>query len=348
MRRDHQDISGKGVKIYTCYDSKGWICGYLIPTHQPTPLMLINLECLHADYKGKLARVDLAADFVPADRSPDELRDWHQRHMILRGQPSKMFEEDETVYWVNQQYRTSPKRKEGEDGKLYWTNPQKRSNRDIAAYSDRASKVHGLDVAHCELRFLSPEALRAQNIHRPTDLIGLDPAPIFARNIKLVDMSAADRKRKQFIRQIIADINQRQRSPREYQSPEYADLMDRYRANWSRRAASIWDRAGLNNAQDFNRTFPATSRRMQTIPIDVLQIPHRITTDLVRNGDIDIAGKSKPNVMHSAVVIFPEIKLSARNNDDRPEYPHRSTAPFKKTRKRRRHRRRKDTLWGFI
>jgi hypothetical protein len=158
-----------------------------------------------------------------------------------------------TTYWVRQNGR------------------QRRSNRDLALYADRASKLDpNQKVAHLELRFLNAGAVRRAGLANPKDLIRLDPSLLFEQNIQLVDFNFATWQRAVIKAAVNADRAT-------YRSKTTSRFVDMYRAALPRRVLSFLVRSGCDRVQRAKDLQPKYLRACTTIPIEVMQIPDRLS-----------------------------------------------------------------------
>ncbi|WP_404653740.1 hypothetical protein [Bradyrhizobium sp. USDA 336] len=160
-------ILGRKVWFEDIVDAKGNRWGVRLPLHQPTPALLVALD----KYGGSLSRFDIAFDIFPRDMSIELMAKVIRECAILRWRrPQAMFEIEGTLYWTE------------------WHAGEVRPDRNLAEYHDFPSKIDGRPTAHLELRFQTSDATKAQNLHLPSQLIGLNPRALFDKHIRIIDL----------------------------------------------------------------------------------------------------------------------------------------------------------------
>lgn len=247
------DVQGTKPIIEACRRADN-IWGYRGRIHQPKTQTLFLLDDLLPKYHGTLCRFDVAFDFNGISA------DWLEQRCILRWRrPGPMRNYGDTVYWVAQSVR------------------KKRSNRDIALYADRPSKITGEpDCTHFELRFYGTPAVRREGIKRPSQLIGLDPAELFQKHIKVVDFDdeAAERLKCRFIQRQVKRERMKYRSnPQRDRSRSMREFLDRYRARNCQRFTYLYDRAIHNRVQRIKDLNPKFVSKLKPLSLVVLHLP---------------------------------------------------------------------------
>ncbi|MCK1547168.1 hypothetical protein IVB12_35915 [Bradyrhizobium sp. 179] len=160
-------ILGRPVWFKDISDAEGNRWGVRLHLHQPTPELLTALD----KYGGSLSRFDIAFDIFPFDMSIELMAKVIRECAILRWRrPQAMFEFESTLYWTE------------------WHLGQIRPDRNLAEYHDLPSKIDaGKPAVHLELRFQTSDAAKAQNLHRPSQLIRLNPRALFDKHIRILD-----------------------------------------------------------------------------------------------------------------------------------------------------------------
>jgi hypothetical protein len=233
------------------------VWGRRVRVHQPKIQTLHLLDDLLPKYHGSLCRFDVAFDFTGISPS------WLERRCILRWRrPGPMRDYGDTVYWVAQSVR------------------KKRSNRDIALYADRPSKITGEpDCTHFELRFYGTPAVRREGIKRPSQLIGLDPAELLQKHIKVVDFDdeATERLKCRFIQRHVKRERMMYRSnPQRDRSRSMRQFIDRYRARNHQRLTYLYDRAIHNRVQRIKDLNPKFVSKLKPLSLVVLNLPFQL------------------------------------------------------------------------
>lgn len=238
-------VQAQGCKAwYVACEANGMDAGYRLIVHQPKPATLKLLDQHQRDHGGKLCRFDVALDLLTSPKKRHAMRRWLEAHAVLRSRRSGSMN---TV-----------------GATLYWTNyAPKRSNRDLVLYADRPSKITGGPCVHFELRFYNSAAIRRAGYGHARDLIALNPRQLFARHVKLIDMEPL---RLRMIRKAVAD--DRNKRSRRLDHP----ITDRYRARIPDRLRWM-----LRYAQEVKDWLPTRVARLQSISIDVLRVPRRLS-----------------------------------------------------------------------
>lgn len=176
-------ILGRKVWFEDIKDAAGNRWGSRLPLHQPTPELLHALD----QYGGCVSRSDIAFDIFPLRLSLEEMAAFIRQNVILRWRRAQpMFDCKSTLYWAEQHEQSQ------------------RPDRNLAEYHDLPSKLNGQPAIHLELRFQTAEAVKAENIHLPSDLEKLNPRALFDKHIRIID----------FQRHIQSDISSSRHSDR--------------------------------------------------------------------------------------------------------------------------------------
>jgi hypothetical protein len=139
------------------------LVGWRLILNQPSPATILALDSLALRYKGVISRLDIAVDVPAAD-----LQDQVRQTAVLRWRPKgQMYDSANVTYWID--YRN------------------RRPYRNLAVYADKASRITGEACVHLELRFMRAQSVRAQGIHRPRDLLNINPQALFDKHIKWSD-----------------------------------------------------------------------------------------------------------------------------------------------------------------
>jgi hypothetical protein len=163
-----------------------------------------------------------------------------------------------------------------EENALYWTelsSRSRRSNRDLVVYEDRPSKITGAACTHLELRFYGTPSVRKQGIERIRDLMEINPRLLFQRHVKLVDFDPEELKQRQVRAAIRHDIAF-------YRGKETNAFTDKYRASIPRRVSSLVQRQCRGRVQQVKNVYPHHVKRLESISIDVLNLPDRLSWPL--------------------------------------------------------------------
>jgi hypothetical protein len=250
MRREIEPVYGRSLWAVPCKDRLNNSVGYRIGLHQPNIAVLPVLEQFQRRDRGKLCRVDIAVDLTTQSSA------WIAQHCLLRWRRSgPMHDEENALYWIEQHSRS------------------RRSTRDLILYADKPSKITGQDCTHLELRFYSTPAIRKQGFEKITDLIGINPHLLFQRHIKLVEFDPEALKQSQ-VRAAI------ERDKAFYRDKETSPFIDKYRASIPRRVRSLVEHAYQDRVQQFKNADPDYVNRLKSIPIDVLNLPNRLSWPL--------------------------------------------------------------------
>jgi len=159
-------ILGRPVWFKDISDAEGNRWGVRLHLHQATPELLMALD----KYGGSLSRFDIAFDLFPFDMSTELMAKVIRECAILRWRrPQAMLEFESTLYWTE------------------WHLGHIRPDRNLAEYHDLPSKIDGRQTVHLELRFQTSDAAKAQNLHRPSQLVRLNPRALFDKHIRILD-----------------------------------------------------------------------------------------------------------------------------------------------------------------
>lgn len=248
------------VIVHKCLDRNGEVCGFRAIVHQPTKEIIKELDRMQsANPHSTLCRFDPALDTV--NSSPDEFKKWLVKHVVLNRRPRDdlMHKVGDTIYWTSQSGRMQFGKK-------------KRSQRDVAVYSDRPSKISGESCAHLELRFYGTSSVRRAAYPRAVysrvaDLLELKPRELFEKHLRLATFDAEPIIQK-FMRAAVKEDREF------YRGKKTSKSVDRYRANIPRRVRALVERITLNSAQLMHDIL-----RIKGVPIslDVLNIPETLT-----------------------------------------------------------------------
>lgn len=257
LRKKINDVQGAGPRIDPS-GTQGHVWGYRISVHQPKNQTLHLLDEVIAKYHGTLCRFDVAFDFSGISAR------WLEQRCILRWRrPGPMHDEPNGVYWVSQTAR------------------RKRSNRDVALYADRPSKITGeIDCTHFELRFYGTESVRREGFDRPSQLIGLNPERQFRKHIKLVDFDdeAADRFKRRFIRRQVKRLARNDRGlPPRNRSQKERYFLDRYQASYARRVYFVYDKVIHSRVQRVKDINPKHVEKLKILSPQGLYLPRRLS-----------------------------------------------------------------------
>ena len=124
-----------------------------------------------------------------------------------------------------------------------------------------------------ELRFFGTASVRKQGFERATGLIEINPPLLFQHNIKLVEFDPDVFRQLQVraaIRRDVAFNHGKQRSA----------FIDKYRASIPRRVSSLVQRQCQDRVQQVKNVYPDYVNRLKPIPIDVLNLPDRLSWPL--------------------------------------------------------------------
>jgi hypothetical protein len=217
----YQDIARHG-RVKKCTNRHGHCVGYLLIVNQPTRAKIRQIDQLWEKYKGTVHRFDVATDRakIPASRAHIEAT------AILKWSPKgKLKYDGNTAYWID------------------WSQ-HKRSRRQLVLYDDRPSKVTQQPCIHFELRFLRAKVVRRQGVHRPRDLLRLNPQELFDRHVSW--SNAAD----QFVKKLMRKQTQQVRKRNRYgQNTKLNRFIDKYLGSIHKRIAYVLDCSGMNKAQ---------------------------------------------------------------------------------------------------
>lgn len=267
--------------IEPCPDRDGRVWGHRLIVHQPTRKALLHLDRMQKQYRGKLCRFDLAVDFIAT--SPEHaqaIKKWLVGHMLLRWRRrAPMYDVKTTTYWIRQKGR------------------KRRSNRDLAVYADRHSKVTGeCDCCHLELKFYRAEAVKQTGYDSVKDLIDLNPSELLAKYVKFADLEAFYQKR------IRLAVNE---DRKQYQNKLTSAFTDRYRASLPRRIRGYLKRTMQDRVQWIRDHHP----RLTLHPIENgnLNLPTKLEWGAI--GDID---ESRQTPVNSGIVMDDDLPRDSR------------------------------------
>ncbi|MGC1692552.1 MAG: hypothetical protein WA756_21890, partial [Pseudolabrys sp.] len=123
------------------------------------------------------------------------------------------------------------------------------------------------------VRFFSTPSVRKQGFERVTDLIEINPRLLFQRQIKLVEFDPEALKQLAIRKAVRGDMAF-------YRGKETSHFIDKYRASIPRRVGSIIERAYQGRVQQFKNADPDYVNRLKPIPIEVLNLPNRLSWPL--------------------------------------------------------------------
>ena len=128
----------------------------------------------------------VAADFIVKPDRVLELHDELVKSAMLRwrGNNDRMFDIGATSVGPGTTYLVRKKSR------------KRRSDRDLVVYSDRQSKPVQLPACHVELRLQRAASVRRQGVHRPADLLNINPRLMFAKNVALALFDWEDLRRR--------------------------------------------------------------------------------------------------------------------------------------------------------
>jgi hypothetical protein len=227
-----------------CKDRDGNIWGWRVIISQPSRKTLHYLEEVQRDNGGSVFRFDIAIDLIAKDEiDAEELKSLVLTRALLKWRPKgpmlniEGLDDFTTTYWIEQNKR------------------KRRSNRDLALYADKPSKVTGeINCVHLELRFLNTRSCKKAGISSAKDLIDLNPAEIFAKNVKFTDFDI-DQYHQRRIRKAVKE----DRKLHQQQNREISEFEDRYRASRPQRMRGHLKRTQQDRAQiikQFNPHLP--------------------------------------------------------------------------------------------
>jgi hypothetical protein len=243
-------ILSRPVWFESCKDRSNKVQGYRLIVQHPNIAALRVLDDYQQKHRGVLCRVDIAFDFSPRPHvEANALIEWINQHVLLRWRrPVNMLDVEATLYWTRQSDR------------------DRRSNRDIAFYSHRPSKMTGeLDCIHLELRLQNASAIKREKIERSTDLIDLDPQALFRKHIRLVSYNPQERKQ-----HVIRNTVKHDRLT--YRSKQTSAFTDRYRSSIHRYANARWERAQFDRVQKCKDVSPQYVARLATLPMNTINV----------------------------------------------------------------------------
>lgn len=227
---------------------RGTRWGYRLIINQPIQSVIPALDDWKNETGATITRFHCAYDFDNAPEVPrEELIEWLRTNTHLRYRRST----DEAVDVEGTRYAVK------RAGRLA------RPSRDIAAYNTRVGKLDGeIDKIHIELRLETSRAVKNAGIERPLDILTLDPRALFARYIKIADVSLAVRKI----------------TERSIEAIEPTNVID-VRV----RVQSHMKRTGCDTLTGLKQHYPRLAERLT--PLDALNISDRL--HWVRPGVID-------------------------------------------------------------
>ncbi len=141
-----------------------------------------------------------------------------------------------------------PQRMHDDRGTLYWTAQhigETPPDRNLAEYHDLPSKLDGRPVVHLELRFQTSDAVKAENLHLPSDLEKLNPRALFDKHLSVIDFYSA--------------------MQRDIMSSDHSD-----------RVSGFYQRFYGKSAQQFRHQQPRLAKRLQPMN-HRFSIPNRLT-----------------------------------------------------------------------
>jgi hypothetical protein len=268
-RTEWQRALGRPVVFDVCKDQHDLVCGYVVTVHQPTERNLHVLDALQQHFKALLFRADIACDWTFAtEEERRQFRLWLEGTLLLRWR-----RKGEMFHYVD----------DGDDDEdadtLYWTGIRGRKwpNRNLRLYDDLPCRAPSGEqhCVHLELCFFRAHTCRKQGMHKPTDVLRLDPRTLFAKHTKL--MEGVERFKLKVIRDDIERDRQRHLR-RKYHSEFQHYFMDKFCRITPRQITYALEKTGRLRAQWLKDK--GTNWLRETIPFDVLEIPTRMITPL--------------------------------------------------------------------
>lgn len=253
LRKSVQNIIGKRLRIKTCKNGYGNICGYRVVLNQPSPELLHFFARLQSHHWCCVSRVDLAADFITdTPHQADAIASYIRQHLVLRYRRKGLLKKIEsTVYWNSQSCSKNP-----------------------VLYADKpARNMEGcVPCAHFELRIFRARAAKRAGLDPINALIDLDVAEIINRHVYLMPSFDPNRFASENTRRSLAAERKgfllRRRNT-------CSAFTDRYRAGLRHRFACFFRRYGPDTAQGFKDTYPRAARKVKRAAvITVNSIPH--------------------------------------------------------------------------
>jgi hypothetical protein len=126
---------------------------------------------------------------------------------------------------------------------------------------------------HLELRFYGTPSVRKQGFDLVTDLMEINPRLLFQRHIKLIEFVPEALKKSQARAYI-------KRDRAFYRGKETSTFIDKYRASIPRRVRSLIQRQCQDRVQQVKSIYPDHVKRLESISIDVLNLPDRLSWPL--------------------------------------------------------------------
>jgi hypothetical protein len=243
MRPEHYREVKRLGRIEPCRTRDGRLIGFRLIKNLPSAEWLLKADRLVRRYGGVLHRLDIALDLTPRPGLRELLTTTAVLKWSLKGR----------------MHDTDP---DGTTYSTYWC--PSRSRRNLALYDDKPSRITGeLDCVHFELRLIGARIIRGQGIHRPADLIGLNPKQLFDRHLMWSNAGA------RLVRRLMRDASDEQRQ--RYAGQRLSPFMDDYVAGAPMRAGWYARETGRDRSQNINRE---DVRRHRIEP--VLNIPNEL------------------------------------------------------------------------
>jgi hypothetical protein len=221
LRREAYQEVARYERLEECRRRDGQLVGCRLIRNWPSISKdwLQHADLLARKYRGVLHRVDVAVD----TKSTPGLREQIVNSAVLKWSTKEgTHDRKRTVYWVHRKGR--------------------RSRRQLVLYDDKPSKITGEPCLHLELRLFTAPVIRRQGLHKPGDLLGLNPKQLFDRHVIWSD--TADRYVKRQMRK--EHSNKR----KQYANQQLHPVMDRYIASIPKRVQYLLERLGLDRSQN--------------------------------------------------------------------------------------------------
>jgi hypothetical protein len=209
-------------RIEPCRTPQGLVIGFRVIRNRPDIVWLQQADQLAHRFGGKVHRFDIALDVAPRPGLRELLTTTAVVKWSLKGC----------------MHDTEP---DG-TGTTYWG----RGRRRLALYGDKPNRITGeLDCVHFELRLIGARIIGRQGIHRPADLIGLNPRKLFDRHVMWSDAGA--RLVQKAMRRASNEYRER------YKGQRLDAFMDDFVAGRPKAARTILREIGLNRSQNLSR-----------------------------------------------------------------------------------------------
>jgi hypothetical protein len=162
--RELKAVNSGKVFPQECINWQGhW--GWKLMVQAPSKSALLILDDYQRRYKGKIFGLHIAIDLFADDLSTCE--NWLCEHVVLKYRKhERMVKWKNTISWVDHIGRRPP-------------------TRNIALYSDKASKLNDRPCNHLEIRLWRCRTIERLGLYRVRDVMRLDPTVLVPRLIKL-------------------------------------------------------------------------------------------------------------------------------------------------------------------